>query len=167
MLERIGFDALTERDLFFLALARPADLPRVELTSQHFACFIAWDSEPASAEEISSLVEPLINAGAAYFCTWGKGCQRVHDIVDEIDAYPYDTVGATDEDSVIMTTWHENESLEDALYFFLTATSPAVYFEATFKSSLAISVGSQEWASAIRYIMADTEAFRKRIESNM
>lgn len=59
-----------------------------KLSSQHFASFIAWNSEAASVDEISNLVEPLIKAGGAYFTIWGPDCQRVHDIIDEIDAYP-------------------------------------------------------------------------------
>ena len=80
-IEHIGFDSLTRRELFLLALMKPADMPEtVELGCKPFACFIAWDSESASVEEISSVVEPLMKAGAVYFCTWGRNalCPSSH-----------------------------------------------------------------------------------------
>lgn len=162
LIERIGFDPSTERELFYLSLSEPDDLPKtINLASKHFACFIAWDSELASVEEISCLVEPLLDYGAAYFCTWGPGCERVHDIIDEIDAFPSDRNSPT-EDAVIMTTWHAKESLEEALCFFLTTAWPDEYFEATLKSSLAICIGSHEWSSVIRDALAKPEDFLKR-----
>jgi hypothetical protein len=163
-IEHIGFDSLTGRELFLLAVMKPDDMPEtIELGCQHFACFIAWDCESASVEEISSVVEPLMRAGAAYFCTWGSGCQRVHDIVDELDAYPFNSIGAP-EGSVIMTSWHDDESLEEALHYFLTYTSPDEYFENTLKASLAISIGSDKWPSVIHDALRNTEVFRNMVE---
>ncbi len=78
---KIGYDHLADRDLYVLNLMKLDDLPEsIILSSQPFACFIAWNSKSASAKEISNLVEPLMKAGGAYFSIWGLGCQRVHDI---------------------------------------------------------------------------------------
>ena len=158
-IEKLGYDHLAKRDLYILNLLEPDDLPKsIKLSSQHFACFIAWNSEAASVDVISNLVEHIIKAGGAYFSTWGPDCQRVHDIIDEIDAYPYNDIGSP-EDSVIMTTWHEDESLEEAMCFFLTSTSPDEFYEATMNSSLAISIGSQDWAKIIYGALLNPKGF--------
>ena len=117
-IERLGKDPLTNRDLYFLSATDLDEIPgRMNFSSPNFICLIAWDSDRSSVEEISSLVEPLIKNGGSYFCAWGNDCERVHDIIDEIDSYPYNDIGSPD-DSVIMTTWHSDESLEETLYFF-------------------------------------------------
>ncbi len=69
-----------------------------------------WDSEQESVGEISRVAEVLLGSGGVYFCTWGNGCERVHDII-EVDPDPAD-------DSVVMTTWHDDETLDEALWFF-------------------------------------------------
>jgi hypothetical protein len=42
----------------------------------------------------------------------GPDCERVHDIIDEVIVNR--NPGETDED-VIMTTWHDDEALNEAL----------------------------------------------------
>jgi len=149
-MRRIARDPETNRDLFVLELEAPDDLPRaLDLPSRHFACLVAWDSREASVDEIARLATKLMKEGAAYFVCWGPGCERVHDIVDEIDADPDDPVGSP-EASVIMTTWHADESLEDAIWFFLNETSPDEHYETTLGSSLAVSIGSSKWAAVLR-----------------
>lgn len=60
--------------------------------------------------------------GLAYLCAWGPDCERVHDIFDEEDLARGLERGTHD---VIMTTWHNDESLEEALWFFVHSASPA------------------------------------------
>lgn len=60
-----------------------------------------------------------------------------------------------------MTTWHSNESLEEAIWFFLNVTWPDKEFEETFRASLGITVGSDEWASKLRNALLDPRAFSK------
>ncbi len=157
----IGKDYLTERELFFLSLDSSVDIPQViQLSSKHFACFIAWDSKNNSVQEISDLAETLIKNGAAYFCNWGNDSERIEDICDEIDSNPDKEFGSPD-DSVIMTTAHKDESLEEALFFFLTCTFPDKYYEDTLKSNLAISIGNQDWDKSIKKIMQNPETVRE------
>ncbi len=164
-IEHVGSDPLTERELFLLDLQKPEDLSNdFSMPSAHFACMIAWDSEFATVEQISDLVEPLIKYGGAYFCTWGSGCKRVHDIIDEIDSYTSNDSGSP-EDSVIMTTWHDNEPLDEVIEFFLNLTDPHPYYEETLKSSIAISIGSAEWFSIIRNALKNPMKFRNDIEN--
>ncbi len=156
---KLSIDPANERQLYFLDLAGPDDLPsQLGLSSSNFYCIIAWDSERADVETISRFAESLIREGAAYFCTWGPGCERVHDIIDEIDSYPFNDLGSP-ESSVIMTTWHAEDSLEEALYFFLNSTWVDQHYESTSLSSLAISVGSEAWKETIMAALRSPRAF--------
>jgi hypothetical protein len=146
---KLSTDPWNMRELFFLDLAEPGEFPsQLGLPRPNFYCFIAWDSQRAEVEEISRFAEALMKEGAAYFCTWGPGCERVHDIIDAIDSDPFNDLGSP-EDSVIMTTWHAKESLEKALHFFLNSTWVEQHYEAMSLCSLAICVGSKEWSKTI------------------
>ena len=155
-LERCSYDALMERNLFMLELGAPNELPRhIDIGSKYFGTLIAWDARVATHDEIVSFVKTLVDAGSVSFVCWGPDCERVHDIADECDPY-------SDNDSVIMTTWHADESLDEAIWYFLNTMFAMADFERGFRSSVAISVGSEPWASAIRAALRDPRLFSAR-----
>ncbi len=103
----------------------------------------------------------LLDRGLAYFCAWGPESERVHDLVDwaierrELDGLDYPpAIG--DLRYLVMTTWHEEETLDDALSYLLVLAHPEVAYGATCKSRLAISVGSAAWASQIETRLRST-----------
>jgi hypothetical protein len=57
-----------------------------------------------------------------YLCTWGPGCERVHDIADGIciELCPNPTA-----DNVVITTWHDKDSIAQALWYFQECVLPA------------------------------------------
>ena len=59
-------------------------------------------------------------------------------------------------DSVVMTTWHAQESLADALWFVLTAAIPDDAYAEECLAIVGVSISSRKWAAEIR------EAFRRR-----
>jgi hypothetical protein len=159
-IESCSHDAVTERNLFMLELAAPRELPpHIDVGSKYFGTFVAWDARAATHSEIVSFIKPLMDAGSVYFVCWGPDCKRVHDIADECDPYK-------NTDSVIMTTWNDDESLDDATWYFLNTMFPDAAFEDAFQSSLAISIGSQSWASAVRAALLDPRSFSARVLAN-
>ncbi len=163
-IEKIGYDPQNKRDLYFLELDESiGKIDRFDLSSPHFYCFIAWDSLNATVDDISQLVESLIRSGASYFCTWGPGCERVHDIIDERTSYPYDDLNIP-EDSIIMTSWHSHESLHEALYFFLNSTHTVEHYLTTSNCSLAISISSKIWSEEILNVLEKPREFSERFE---
>ena len=134
-----------------LELSDGSELPRqFAFESTYFACVLCWDATNIAAETVAALVEPLIAAGCVYFVCWGPDCERVHDIIDECDPYT---------DAVIMTTWHANVPIKEALWYFLNCTWPDERFEDSFKVGLAITIGSYEWATAARYAVTEPGTF--------
>ena len=144
--ERVGRDAAWDRDLFVLSIPRPEEMPALVLSSPRFVCLLAWDARTATVEEISVLARRLLDAGAVYICSWGPGCERVHDIIDEEQVGD----GTVTTESVVMTTWHDDEPLADTLDFVLTTAIPDDAYMEGCGSTLAIAIGSEQWTAEIR-----------------
>ena len=153
----MGRDGITDRDLYFLDLVKSSDMPaQFALSSPHFACFLAWDAREASVEEIDGVLRPLLTSGVAHLCTWGADCKRVHDIADKIFHRLVSPEGA-----VVMTTWHDEETLAEAVEFFLNRSFPHEYYEDTLRSGIAISIGSPPATIAIAGMVSNPDEFRR------
>ena len=63
------------------------------------------------------------------------------------------------DESPIMTTWHSGQPLREALLFFLETALPDEYYAGTTHASLAISIGSPEWAREIAEALDDPRIF--------
>jgi hypothetical protein len=163
--EKVGYDGISKRDLFVLELPSsehfPADL---SLTTRRFVCLIAWDARNASVDEISRVAVGLLRQGAVYVCAWGPGCERVHDIIDEehVGAEP-----SPDVRGVVMTTWHAEESLAEAIRFALVDAWPDEFYAEGCGSTLGIAIGSTSWAAEIRTAFSSPEQFVQYLDSEV
>ncbi len=64
----------------------------------------------------NELADHLIATGCFYFCACGVDCSIWHDCVDVAVLEKFDFKGVPNEEFV-MTTCHENEPLEEAMWF--------------------------------------------------
>lgn len=154
----MGRDRITEREVLFATLSAAQRVDQLTLPSPHFVTLLAWNADGASTESVSSVVEKLFAGGASYLCTWGRDCERVHDIADELDAYPSDV--RSPESAVRMTTWHDNEALPDVVRFFLENTEPDAYYAGSTNSALVLCIGPTEFAAKLR------EAIEEKLNAN-
>jgi len=151
------------RDLFVLDIPTGDDLPTdLSLPSRHFVCLIAWDARNATNDEIAGVALGLLEQGAAYVCAWGPDCERVHDIIDEERAGPNPPADVSD---VVMTTWHEDESLAEAIRFALVCAWPDECYAESCKSLLGVAIGSSSWAAEIRAAFSSPEQFVQRLDA--
>lgn len=106
-----------------------------------------------SVDEIRNIANWALDQGVVYVSAWGPDCEGVHDIIDEVlvDRSP----DATDED-VIMTTWHEDEALDEALWFAVNSAYPAGAYEGTCETLVAIAVESKDWGSQITKMLPES-----------
>ena len=92
----------------------------------------------------------------------GAGCERFHDIIDDIvvedGLSERRFVGATPND-VIMTTWHANESLEEALEFFKTSALPMEGFVADSDFRVVACISNAQCAVTASRVLQSTRAF--------
>ena len=114
-------------------------------------------------ETVAGVTEALIRAGCVYLCTSSEDCERVHDICDEMIG---DGERSMDEVGLIMTTWHADEPLDEALWFFLRSTIPADNFVDRCRTSLVLTVGlDRDRMQTIERALADPEGFSSEIEN--
>jgi hypothetical protein len=157
VLERIGWDQVAERSLFVLDAARPDDVPAVLAVEGQFVCLLACDAASMAAREIAKLAARLLAAGCVYICTWGPDCSRVHDIFDEAD------VARSPEGPWVMSSWHDDDPLDEAIWFLLFNAHPDPTFADGCRSAVGISIGMPTWAATIRTAMQDPRRFSARI----
>jgi len=138
---------------FYLISGKTIDaiIAHVASTSPFFGLFVAVDAQKIESKKIIELAEALVPKGLAYLCAWGPDCERVHDCFDEIlsDANPEST-----DENVVMTTWHEDDSFEEALWYFVNSAGPAKDYAGTCKDWIVAVVGDEEWERSARYAMA-------------
>jgi hypothetical protein len=161
--KRIGLDASNDRALFLLSAENPAEVSEIRISpgSTYFVSLIACDSRDRSTAEIAGVARMLLDAGCVYFCCWGPGCERVHDIVDE--EYALGGLSVHDDESTIMTTWHDKESLDEAVWFALNAAFPDDRFIDDSRSVVGVCIGRSGWATEIAAAFADPRALQARV----
>ena len=144
LIEEINSEDNFRRKIFLICVSKIKEFDVIKLPhlSKYFTLFIA-NNEEVIIEEYSQKAKKLIKSGLVYLCTWGKECEKIHDIFDEENfIMEINQEIETDNDSVIMTTWHKDESLKEALYFFLMNTSPTEKYYSECKTSLVVIIGN-------------------------
>ncbi len=131
--------------------------------SARFRLFVAADTDKLSVDQISTFAEAALSRGMVYFCAWGTGCGRFHDIVDETlvadEVFGKNRFAPPTPNDTVMTTWHEGDSLEEALDFFATCAFPSDGYANDSDYRVAICVGHPEWAVAAREFLKSAPFF--------
>ena len=121
---------------------------RVHPPTPHFGLLLVATDWSDDVDGVAAAVEDLSRGGLAWLSVWGNGCERIHDIADDVLCARDDW--STPTDAVVMTTWHDDESLEDTLEFFRIAAWPADAFVKTCGTWVVVVVGSQDLESQVR-----------------
>jgi hypothetical protein len=131
-------------------------------SDKRFRLFVAADTATADNQTISEFALAALSRGMVYFCVWGPDCERFHDIVDQIiskdDVTDRRFAGPNDSD-VVMTTWHDKESLPEALDYFATCAVPTDGFMGDSGYRFVICVGDQSWAAIARECLESARFF--------
>lgn len=114
---------------------------RLPRRTPFFTLFLAGEAPLEEPEALSVLLRPLVDNGLIYFCTWGPGCEELHDALDL-------TISQKEQDQeyplpyTLLSSSHDGEALGEALRFFsdmALPTEPSVF--ANF-SRYAVALGS-------------------------
>jgi hypothetical protein len=105
---------VTADPVTYVRISEPEELPSIE----HYRPFRAVVVlEGTYTDEWQDKVSGwLIDSGCLYMMAWGPNCSSWDDSVDYAQTQKYLPDEAPDEEFV-MTTWHNDESLEDVLWF--------------------------------------------------
>ena len=94
---------------------RPGDAPpRLDGTAP-FKAVVVVESD-VTPEWQGRVSDWLVRAGCRYMMAWGRDCSGWDSSVDEANLIVFD-YPETPEDESIMTTWHDNEPLEEVFWF--------------------------------------------------
>lgn len=122
----------------------------LEIPSKRFRLLVAADASKLSVQVISDFALAALEHGMVYFCSWGPGCDRFHDIVDQVgiadDLTHRQFVGSKPCD-VTMTTSHDDEPLEEALEYLAFLSVPTEGFQPDSDFRVVICVGNPDWAA--------------------
>ena len=88
-----------------------------------------------------------------YFCGWGPGCERFHDIVDEIIVADEAQFTPPTQRDTVMTTFHDSDTLEEALDFFATCAVPSDGYLPGSNYRLVVCIGDREWAATATRVL--------------
>jgi hypothetical protein len=124
---------------------------RLKIPSTRFRLFVAADVTNTDVNVMSSFARDALTKGMVSFCSWGLGCERFHDIVDEVvveDDIGKRLFAGPNQNDVIRTTWHGHEPLPEALNYFTRFAQPTEGFFSGSHYWVAITVRGSEWAAA-------------------
>ena len=136
--------------------------PAFEISSKRFRLFVAANITEVSTQAVSDFALATLNRGMVYFCSWGHDCERFHDIVDEVivgDDLTEQKFSGPKTSDVVMTTWHADETLEEALDFFAICAVPTDGFALDSDYRLVICVGNSDWAAQATKFLQSAEFF--------
>ena len=122
-----------DKNVSILTLQKPFETSTIEVNSP-FACLIYSNQQNVTRDEMSSVANLLINSGCRYAVCAGLNCLDWHDSIDITDTIHDPTL-----QNFIMSTWHENESVEDVVWFWLNLTD---FDDVAFENYLALLIGN-------------------------
>lgn len=124
----------------------------LKIPSKRFRLFVAADVRDIEVQVLADFGAMALKNGMVYFCAWGPDCERFHDIVDELivadDLGQHLFAGPSPHDKV-MTSWHVNETLPEAVEFFKNWARPDGGFRPGSNYWVAICLQNQEWEATI------------------
>jgi hypothetical protein len=109
-----------------------------------FILLLAVDATREASPQLVAAAERLLSRGARYVCVWGPDCERLHDCFDEAAAIAFSEPTG---DDVIMTTWHADERLDQAIWFALNSAFPTPAYSKAADTVLIVSVANPAWAA--------------------
>jgi hypothetical protein len=146
-LRRLGTAPRSGWPVFSLGTPDPDSIPTtLQLPSEKFVCLLAWNASHASVDAIAKVAEKLLNLGCVYFCCWGRDCERVHDIIDEV------VVGDGTLNVAwlnIMTTCHADKPIAEAVDFFLDFACPDEMHLDKCGTAVALTIGDDYQVASV------------------
>lgn len=107
------------RTIYSGGVATPEELLAVleptKVARHHFVLFLAWDARTTADETLLEFARALLHDGLSYIVACGPDCERIHDIFDDVDILENPASTEADTESVVMSTWHANEQVEEAV----------------------------------------------------
>ena len=120
----------------YVRIAEGEPLPDITAHAP-FRAVVVIDA-PYSQDWQKEVSDWLVASGCLYMMAWGEDCSSWDDSVDyaNLDAFSY---GKIPDESFVMTTWHERQTLIDV---FWEAQFAAEHGDVLLKSSVIVHIGA-------------------------
>jgi hypothetical protein len=151
----VGRSKAPSRDLY---VGSRLDVAETSELAGPFVAFTALDAAALRDDELRSLARTLLQNGCVYSCSWGPEAGRVETAFD-LEAAEAGIAGSPYGDDVVVTTSHEGESLDDALWFALYTAFPASGDEAP----VLLAITDDRWRADIEARLGDTDRFNSDV----
>ena len=115
--------------------------------SKHFVLFLALGADELDDDEISAFATRCLEQGMAYLSVWGNESERFHDLFEEAAA---ERDPDADADTVVLSEWHDEEPLSQAVLYAVSSAWPASTYEETCTATLVVVVGNPDAADQVR-----------------
>ena len=132
------------------------DLKELTFPTPYFILFLAADYHSIDQEEMVGIATDLVSKGNAYLCAWGDGCSNGD---TNWDIACVESESEKKYGFFTMTTWHEDESLEEGVWYALNCAYPDDHIWKSTSVVLA-SVENKEWKRAIDRICENPSEFK-------
>ena len=143
----IGYARETGRVVFIAETDRIDGLPeRISIPSSRFVLLLSYGRRDTPAH-LAKTLGKLLDAGCVYLCAWGACCEYVHDIMDDV-VLERELKGGPEQ--TIMTSWHADVPMEEAVDFALRHAQPAGALAQGCDAIVLAAVGNSEWAQELR-----------------
>ena len=95
----------------------------VALEHEPRSILVCMDAGRTPFDRLKPLAHRLLDSGGVFFCCYGYAAKMTHDAVDwvraELDIHEYELGAKRESDArIIMTTWHDDELLEQTVEFW-------------------------------------------------
>lgn len=135
------------------------DLKKIDFPTPHFILLLAANYISINQKEMVDIAAELISKGNACLCAWGDGCTNGDTNWD---------IAAVESESekkygfFTMTTWHEDVSLEEAVWYALNvAFVDDQIWDST--SVILATIENEDWKQEIELICTHPKKFNQRL----
>jgi hypothetical protein len=123
-------------------------LPRL-VRPGHFKAIVVVEDD-VTPEWQAAVSDWLVRSGCRYMMAWGRRCSEWDDSVDHANLNRFGH-GEIPDDEFVMTTWHDQDSLEDTFWFAgHAAMHPSLEPDETYILHIAPSAQPQEMLQRFR-----------------
>jgi hypothetical protein len=150
----------TETHLFVCRLSRPYPFASPVFGEEYAAWIISNDSVQTFIER-ESVATALVSTGCRFAVCSGYECPEWDDAIDWAFIHPSEDFDPPDE-KFVMTSWHENESIQEVAEFFVRRTAFDNFIPSNF---VLLAVGDDPLIAlaedAVRRLLAGEELHTK------
>lgn len=123
MIEPLESEIIHKNDILIVyeLVEAPYSWNKSPFNHEEFACLLVVNDNNIGNETQNYISDKLINYGCKYAVCTGHNCSTWDDSIDW--SYLAKHNFEPNDDDLVMTTWHENDSVDDIVFFFMKNTN--------------------------------------------